>query len=280
MKPLHAVPLFVLGLAVAGALSGTVIADVTTSTATSTTVATTTTVGDDHDRRHDHDDSDAGTVPAGVRVAGRSGRGATPADAIAAVQSAFARPLPVVIDKRTLVLDPTKVATAYPATAVAKARIAEPGTNVPLVVSVHGPQLRAWIDTVAEAVRPHLHRRDADVQEREAGHPPREGRPAPRCEARDAHASSRRCARTRGSRCASTRGLSHRTVGSKSFADVIVINRGINRLYLYNGTKLVRTFAVATGQSIYPTPRGRGTSSSSGRTRGGIRPRRTPGRGV
>ena len=37
---------------------------------------------------------------------------------------------------------------------------------------------------------------------------------------------------------------------------MIVINRAINRLYLYDGAKLRRTFAVATGQAIYPTPRG------------------------
>ncbi|MBV8065211.1 MAG: L,D-transpeptidase, partial [Actinobacteria bacterium] len=37
---------------------------------------------------------------------------------------------------------------------------------------------------------------------------------------------------------------------------IIVIHRGSNRLYLWNGTRLVRTFAVATGQAIYPTPLG------------------------
>jgi lipoprotein-anchoring transpeptidase ErfK/SrfK len=37
---------------------------------------------------------------------------------------------------------------------------------------------------------------------------------------------------------------------------VIVIHRGINRLYFYNGTHLVRVFPVATGQAIYPTPLG------------------------
>ena len=37
---------------------------------------------------------------------------------------------------------------------------------------------------------------------------------------------------------------------------IIVIHRGINRLYLYNGVRLVRTFPVATGQAIYPTPLG------------------------
>ena len=41
-----------------------------------------------------------------------------------------------------------------------------------------------------------------------------------------------------------------------TYAKVIVINRSINRLYLYQGNKLSRTFPVATGQAIYPTPRG------------------------
>jgi lipoprotein-anchoring transpeptidase ErfK/SrfK len=38
---------------------------------------------------------------------------------------------------------------------------------------------------------------------------------------------------------------------------VIVIRRGSNRLYLYNGMRLWRVFGVATGQSQYPTPLGR-----------------------
>ena len=117
-----------------------------------------------------------------MRVAGVRVGALTPADAVAAVQAAFARPLPVVIDKRTLALDPTKVATAYPATAVAKARIAAPGTNVPLVVSVHGAPLRAWINAVEKRFDRTSDRRDADVPEREAGHPPRAGRPEPRRE--------------------------------------------------------------------------------------------------
>jgi lipoprotein-anchoring transpeptidase ErfK/SrfK len=40
------------------------------------------------------------------------------------------------------------------------------------------------------------------------------------------------------------------------FGPVIVVNRGANTLRLYNGTRLVRTFRVATGQAIYPTPAG------------------------
>ncbi|HET7130300.1 MAG TPA: L,D-transpeptidase family protein [Gaiellaceae bacterium] len=41
-----------------------------------------------------------------------------------------------------------------------------------------------------------------------------------------------------------------------SFGPVIVITRGANTLRLYHGTHLVRTFRVATGQAIYPTPAG------------------------
>jgi L,D-transpeptidase ErfK/SrfK len=37
---------------------------------------------------------------------------------------------------------------------------------------------------------------------------------------------------------------------------IIVVHRGINRLTLFQGTRWVRTFPVATGQAIYPTPLG------------------------
>jgi len=45
-----------------------------------------------------------------------------------------------------------------------------------------------------------------------------------------------------------------RTVAN--FGPVIVIRRGANELRYYVGAKLVRTFGVATGQSVYPTPTG------------------------
>jgi lipoprotein-anchoring transpeptidase ErfK/SrfK len=41
-----------------------------------------------------------------------------------------------------------------------------------------------------------------------------------------------------------------------SIGDVIVIRRGSNKLNLYDGMKLRRTFGVATGESRYPTPLG------------------------
>jgi Uncharacterized protein conserved in bacteria len=41
-----------------------------------------------------------------------------------------------------------------------------------------------------------------------------------------------------------------------NFGPVIVIRRGSNRLYLYNGERFQKRLPVATGQSAYPTPLG------------------------
>jgi lipoprotein-anchoring transpeptidase ErfK/SrfK len=255
VKPLHAAALFVLGLMVAGALSGTVIADVTTSTSTTTTVATTTTTTTPATTTTTPAPP-TNTVPAGVRVAGVRVGTLAPAAAVAAVRSAFARPLPVVVDRHTLALDPTKVASAYPATAVAKARIAAPGTNVPLVVSVHGAQLRAWVRTVAKRFA--RTSADATLTFRNAKPVLRPERVGRRLDEKLVTArvlkALRSTTRLRGRGRPPTVAPE---VDSSTFADVIVINREINRLYLYKETKLFRTFSVATGQAIYPTPRGR-----------------------
>jgi lipoprotein-anchoring transpeptidase ErfK/SrfK len=172
------------------------------------------------------------------------------------VRSAFARPLPVVVDRHTLALDPTKVASAYPATAVAKARIAAPGTNVPLVVSVHGAQLRAWVRTVAKRFA--RTSADATLTFRNAKPVLRPERVGRRLDEKLVTARVLKALRsnTRLPVRVRTRTVAPE-VDSSTFADVIVINREINRLYLYKETKLFRTFSVATGPAIYPTPRGR-----------------------
>ena len=45
-------------------------------------------------------------------------------------------------------------------------------------------------------------------------------------------------------------------VTREAFGPVVVIRRESKALYLYDGSRLVRTFGVATGQSQYPTPLG------------------------
>jgi lipoprotein-anchoring transpeptidase ErfK/SrfK len=46
------------------------------------------------------------------------------------------------------------------------------------------------------------------------------------------------------------------TLTRDNFGPVIVIRRGSNELRYYEGANLVRSFGVATGQSVYPTPTG------------------------
>ncbi len=257
MKRTHAALLFVLGFAVAGALSGTVIADVTTSTATTTTVATTTasTTTAPVTTTTATTPSDSKLVPAGVRVAGVRVGGLEPADAVDTVRQAFSTPLPVIVDRSKLLLDPTRVASAYAATAVARARISPTGTNVQLAVAVHRPALNAWVAAVVKRyVRQPV---DATLSFRAARPVIRPDVPGRSLSAKlltqrviaALDSNSRLPVRVR------TRAIPA-TVTAKTFSKVIVIKRSINRLYLYVNGKLNRVFRVATGQSIYPTPAG------------------------
>jgi lipoprotein-anchoring transpeptidase ErfK/SrfK len=265
VKRLLAIGLFALGFVVAGVFSGAVIADVTTSstTTTSTTPATTTTATTTASTTTASTTTTTatvpavpGTIPAGVRVAGVRVGGFKPSEAVAAVQVAFRRQLAIVVDRSRLELDPTKFATAYAATAVARARISSPGTNVKLVVAVRGGPLRAWVAKIT-----HRFARtavDASLTFPNAQPRIKDDRPGREVDAArlaerivsTLHANSRLPVRIR------TRTIAPE-VTADSFTESIVINRSRNRLFLFDGTKLKRTFAVATGQSIYPTPRGR-----------------------
>jgi lipoprotein-anchoring transpeptidase ErfK/SrfK len=259
VKRLLAAGLFVLGLAAAGAFSGSVIADITTSTSATTVQTTTTapatTTAPPTTTTTESTPTLPATIPAGVRVAGVAVGGLRPGDAVAAVQSAFAQPLTVVVDRSRLVLDPRAYSSVYIATAVAKARVASRGTNVKLVVAVRGGPLRAWVGKVEKrfaraAVDATLHFVDE--------HPViRQDRPG---RSLNAQLLTRRVA---AALVANSRLPVHvrtavvaPTVAVDSFSAVIVIDRSRNRLSLYDAAKLRRTFAVATGQAIYPTPRG------------------------
>lgn len=241
-----------LGLAAAGALSSPVIADITTSTGTTTVTTTTvptTTVTTTPAPRP------PATLPAGVRVAGVRVGGLTPADAVTAVQASFARPLPVVVDRSKLTLDPRAFASGYVKTAVARARVATRGTNVKLVVAVHGRPLRAWVAKVSQRFsRPAA---DASLTFRD-------DRPVIGYEKTGRSISAKALTRRIAAALAGNSRLPIRahtkaiepTVTSSAFQEVIVINRETNHLYLYTHGRLDRSFSVATGQAIYPTPLG------------------------
>jgi lipoprotein-anchoring transpeptidase ErfK/SrfK len=256
VKRLYVVLLFVLGFMAAGAFSGAVIADVTTSSSTTTgTTATTTTVTTTATTTTATTTSTSSTIPAGVRVAGVRVGGLLPGDAVAAVHDAFARPLAVVVDRTRLDLEPVRFASVYIETAVARARISTPGTNVDLVVAVRGAPLRSWVASVEKRFA----RAPVDATLKLKNGKPflTKDRPGRRLDT--TRLTERIVAALRGNTRLPVRART-RPVAPKvsvgTYAKVIVINRSLNRLYLYNGNKLFRTFPVATGQAIYPTPRG------------------------
>jgi len=159
------------------------------------------------------------------------------------------------VDRSRLELDPMRFASAYIETAVARARIATSGTNVDLVVAVRGAPLRSWI----AAVDKRFERAPVDASLRLRNGMPLMTKDKAGRSLDAAHLTERVIAELRGNSRLPVR-VHTKTVAAKvsvgTFAEVIVINRVVNRLSLYEAGKLWRTFGVATGQAIYPTPRG------------------------
>jgi lipoprotein-anchoring transpeptidase ErfK/SrfK len=254
-----ALPL-VLGFVVAGSLSTGVVAGTTASTTAPTPTSTvpvttapppTTTAPVNATPLPPA----APTLARGISVAGVRVGGLQRPEAEKAVQAAFARPLRVFVDGTSYKLDPRDYATAYTATAIARARIATPPTNVQLVVSVHGAAVRAWANRVAK----HFARKPVDGSLSFKGARPvvKGSVPGRRLDAAELTAKVVG-ALTRNTRLpvhVHTRKVPAKLTGGAN-APLIVIDRGHNRLVLYHGAKPVRTFPVATGQAIYPTPAG------------------------
>jgi lipoprotein-anchoring transpeptidase ErfK/SrfK len=197
------------------------------------------------------------TVPGGVRVAGIRVGGLAPGAAATAVKSAFATPLPLVIDGTQVMLHPAKLATAYIDPAIGHARAASAGTNIHLVVSVHGAVVRQAVASLSKRF---------DRKARNAALAMKNGRPFITQEqlgvTLDQRALLQRVVKALTSN--TRRPLSVKThkvapsVTARNFGPTILINRAANRLTLFHSNnKVWRVFSVATGQSIYPTPAGR-----------------------
>jgi lipoprotein-anchoring transpeptidase ErfK/SrfK len=198
------------------------------------------------------------TIAAGVTI----GRevfvgGLSPAEATEAVKQYFARPLTLKLGKVTLRVTPKQLgAAAYVGDAVKRARIVQPGVNVPLKVAAPKPRIDRYVRTLARR----FDRTAVDSELRLRNGKPfvtkeRAGRRLRRVALTNAlfrlvktHARDPIALRVD----AIAPQLTRKTVG-----DVIVIRRGVNRLELYDGMKLRRKFGVATGESRYPTPLGK-----------------------
>jgi len=234
-----------------GQETGTTTGTTTTAPPVTTTAPTTTTQPQPPPPR-------PATIPAGVTIAGQVlVGGLSPADATIAVREFFARPLLVRAGKSTLRVTPKQLgAAAFVGDAVKRARSTRPGGNVPLAVRAPRGPAERYLARLAKrfdrtAVDSRLLLRNAKPYIT----PDRTGRRTRQMLAVSALLRSVKT-HARGPVVVGFDTLKP-AVTRKSVGDVIVIRRGANKLNLYKGTKLRRTFGVATGQAQYPTPLGR-----------------------
>ena len=197
-------------------------------------------------------------IAPGVTISGVPVGGMTVEEAATAVRNAFEQPLPLVLDRKHRLAPPPEAlgASAHIDEAIARARTALPGAAITLPVLIDGNVVRAYVLRVAKR----FYRKPADAQVFLRRLKPvivadRPGLVVNRLALTTSivqrlRATSRVRIRIRhNSEPATTR--------RSAFRSVIVIRRGSNQLFLYRYDHLRRTFRVATGQSIYPTPLGR-----------------------
>jgi L,D-transpeptidase catalytic domain/Putative peptidoglycan binding domain len=228
--------LFVLGLGAAGGVSAGVVQ-------TSTTTGTTTTT--------------AAVIADGVTIGGVVVGGLTRDEAFATVDDSFAQPLPLVVAGHRLFPTPKRLhVSASVNGAVAQALAAPPGTAIKLRVKLDRAKATAYVVAVAKR----FDRKPLDAQLALRNLRPvvsreRAGRSLRRVQ------SLGRIFAALVANSRSTISLDFKSLQPKltrsAIGPVVVIRRGSNRLYLYDGMRLRRVFGVATGQSSYPTPLGR-----------------------
>ena len=197
-------------------------------------------------------------IARGVMLAGIPVGGMSYEQGQAAVRPAFARPLHVVFHGKRWRVWPARFGVSVAiADGVSRALDAEPGTAVPLVPEVDAAAVRAYVRTLDR--RFSYPAKDAEligleglvpqISDATAGRKVRVDITARRI-IRGLQSSGRRRVRLAVKAVPPT-------VTPANFGPVIVIRRGVNELRYYEGSRLVRTFGVATGQSVYPTPLGR-----------------------
>jgi lipoprotein-anchoring transpeptidase ErfK/SrfK len=227
--------------------------DTSTTATTPTTTATTTTAPKPKPKPK----PTPKVLPHGVTIGGIHVGGLAPRAAYAVVRAAFDEPLVLAVGAHRVELAPAKLgAVAYAKNAVSRARLAAPGTAVPLGVNIDGARVRAQVASLGkrfdrEAVDSTLLLRDLRpfITKGVSG----------KHLAAKASVAAILTALRQNVRTAVVLPFEDvpQKVDRSSFGSVIVIHRGSNQLYLYNGMKPWRTFTVATGQAIYPTPLGK-----------------------
>jgi lipoprotein-anchoring transpeptidase ErfK/SrfK len=234
----------------AGAFAAVVLADTTppsTTTTTDTTPTTTTTTTT----------TAAQVVPPGVTIERIQVGGLTADAAVAAVEQAYALPLTLRFAATTISVSPSLLGGRVSAdTAVARALTVAPNTALSLRGGYDATLVRGFLDKLSKR----FDRRPVSSSlflraQRPYVTKPVIGRTIDRSKAFLAIAGELVHA-TRAPIVLKAK-LTQPPVTPKTIGPVILIRRGANKLTLYSGAKVVRTFTVATGQNIYPTPLGR-----------------------
>jgi lipoprotein-anchoring transpeptidase ErfK/SrfK len=202
-------------------------------------------------------DDPAAVIPDGVTIGGVAVGGLAPDVATATVQQEFQQPLQLELGTTEVLVTPDVLAaTPVIDKAIEKALVAQPHAAIPLGVSV-------VTGTIADFVSKLAQRFDRAAVDSKLSL--RHLRPWLSKEGAGRKLDQRRAVRDINLALAAGKRdpirLATATIRPKvtrrNFGGVIVIRRSSNRLLLYNGVKYRRFFAVATGQSQYPTPLGR-----------------------
>ena len=199
------------------------------------------------------------TIPVGVTIGGIQVGGLTPAAATDTLQHEFNLPLTLAVGTARVSVTPDVLgATPVIDRAIERALVAQPNTALPLGVSVVSGTIASFVANLAQRYdRAPLDAKLALRNLRPWLSPERIGRKLDQRKAvHDINAALSPIAR-------GVITLKIKTVKPnvtrRTFGPVIVIHRNSNKLFLYRGMTSWRWFAVATGQTRYPTPLGRFT---------------------
>jgi lipoprotein-anchoring transpeptidase ErfK/SrfK len=196
-------------------------------------------------------------IPQGVTLAGVSVGGMSNEEAQAALRPAFARPVQLVYGPRSWRIVPARFgAKVGVAQGVATAMRAPAGAAVELTPSVDSQAVRGFVRALDKRIS--FAAKDAELAGLDGLQPkltPEQlGLRVLRQLTAQRIVRALQAPQIHRIRVATAAVEPERTVAN--FGPVIVIRRGANELRYYNGARLVRTFGVATGQSVYPTPTG------------------------
>jgi lipoprotein-anchoring transpeptidase ErfK/SrfK len=197
------------------------------------------------------------TVPQGVSIAGVRVGGLSAEPARARIETAFARSIRVTYQGKNIWITPESLGAGLSVSAaVTSALAATPRSHIALPVRYS----RARLDKVVATLAKRFDRAAVDatvVGASSSGPEFSQAKAGLAVDVRTMRAALAELLRD-GTRAPLTL-LTHPVAPKRTeanFGPVIVVTRGVNTLRLYDGPSLVRTFRVATGQAIYPTPSG------------------------